>query len=260
MKQPVKFDRPPVVEVVCGVMFKSIDAMLVPHFGLFWSRLRDSFPQVAERPPIEKIAEGQPALQVEVLSSPPLPRLWFVAADGKTLVQVQRNAFLFNWKRSGPDDIYPAYETIIGGFEKHLGFFCDFVKSEGLGEIEPDFYELTYVNHIPLKSASHGTFEGIFSDHVRDVTRERFLPPPDSYDWRSLFSLPQNAGRLDIVMQTARASSGEGIVRMNLTARGSLGHGVGNARAWFDLAHDWITHGFADATTPEWHEVWGRTQ
>ena len=29
--------------------------------------------------------------------------------------------------------------------------------------------------------------------------------------------------------------------------------------SWFDLAHEWITQGFADVTSPTMHTDWGRT-
>ena len=31
------FARPPLIEVVCGVLFRQIDAFLLPHFGLLWA-------------------------------------------------------------------------------------------------------------------------------------------------------------------------------------------------------------------------------
>jgi hypothetical protein len=40
-----KFEEPPVIEVGCGVMFKSIDALLAPHLGLLWAQMLAPRPQ-----------------------------------------------------------------------------------------------------------------------------------------------------------------------------------------------------------------------
>ena len=43
---------PPVIEVVCGINFKSIEQFKAPHFGLFWQKVRDEFPTLKHATPL----------------------------------------------------------------------------------------------------------------------------------------------------------------------------------------------------------------
>jgi hypothetical protein len=63
---------------------------------------------MSQQPPIGSIIDGPG----EVF---PLPRFWFVAKDEATLLQVQKNAFLFNWRKNDMEGckshIHSAMET-----------------------------------------------------------------------------------------------------------------------------------------------------
>ena len=56
--------------------------------------------------------------------------------------------FYFNWRRMQEDEAYPRYETIIEDFKKTLSVFEKFLEEEGLGSVNPERCELTYINHI----------------------------------------------------------------------------------------------------------------
>lgn len=45
-RPPVKFDRPPVVEVVCGILFSTERLFRTAHVGLFWDKVRSEFPRI----------------------------------------------------------------------------------------------------------------------------------------------------------------------------------------------------------------------
>lgn len=76
-----------------------------------------------------------------------MPRYWFTADDGASLIQLQQNAFMFNWRRH--DDGYPRYRSIKPNFDKYYARFVDFVRTD-VQSAEPaiDLCELTYVNTI----------------------------------------------------------------------------------------------------------------
>ena len=38
------YDRPPVIEVACSVMFPSLEGLLSPHIGLLWQRFQPEYP------------------------------------------------------------------------------------------------------------------------------------------------------------------------------------------------------------------------
>jgi hypothetical protein len=49
----------------------------------------------------------------------PLPRSWFRSADGHGLIQLQRDRFVYNWKRETPEDgPYPSYDVVVVEFER----------------------------------------------------------------------------------------------------------------------------------------------
>lgn len=54
-------------------------------------------------------------------------------------------------------------------------------------------------------------------------------------------------------------STGEKIARLDLIARGIPDDPETQRREWFDLGHEWITHGFTDITSDNLHKIWGRT-
>ena len=263
MPDRVRFERPPVVEVVCGVLFGTLTALRTAHVGIFWDRIREEFPLVEEAPPLPPIIERYdpaPSLEIEVELTPPLARTWFCRPDRRGLVQLQRDRFVYNWKRSSPDDgQYPSYDQVILDFERLWSEFEAFVKEQQVGPIVVRQLELAYVNIIPEASIPAG--DPVFVDHVPDRSRARFLQAVDGFAWRTSYGLPEGAGRLHVSINSARqADSGEPIRRLDIVARG-IGREVGSdpMRSWFDLAHDWIVNGFADVTTANMQaEVWRR--
>lgn len=95
------FTKPPVVEVVCGVLFDPPVEFMLPHIGRFSERLGREFPNISEvnsLPPVIETFKDRP--QNLVFARPPLPRVWFENAAGDQLVQLQRDRLLVNWKKT----------------------------------------------------------------------------------------------------------------------------------------------------------------
>lgn len=262
-RKPVKFDRPPIVEVACGLSFELPKPLLTAHVGLYWSRVRDKFPNTTDNPPIAQAIEGpltvSPSFELQVLELAPLRRTFFVTKDGRKLIQLQDDRFLFNWKRIDDGDHYPSYDLIIDDFHAAFADFIVFVGELGLGQPRVTQLELTYVNAIDTSERSASPSR-LLIDHLRSDTT-RFLPEPELVNWQTAYQLPDGAGRLHTTAQTARrTSTGQPMVRLDLTARGSPKRQDIQARKeWFDLAHHWITQGFADITSPSMQQQWGRT-
>lgn len=194
---------------------------------------------------------------------PPLRRTWFISGDGRNLIQVQEDRFIFNWKKASEDDKYPSYDEVIEKFNTHLSWFAEFLNSEDVGPLSYRQFELIYVNQIPLgKQDEIEVAEGrVLVDYIRDTTRARFLAEPVAVNWASIYALPNQEGRLYVAAQSARAPDGRRILRLDITARGMPGSADDKSRrAWFDQAHTWITHGFADLTVKELQDrIWKRT-
>ncbi len=76
-----------------------------------------------------------------------MPRYWLESGDGTTLIQIQRNAFLINWRRRNTN--YPHFEAVKEFFDNTLHNFIAFLDEE-LHEPTPrmQLAELTYINAI----------------------------------------------------------------------------------------------------------------
>jgi uncharacterized protein (TIGR04255 family) len=85
--------------------------------------------------------------QVFSLDFYPMPRFWLESVDGSTLIQIQKNAFLFNWRKRDAD--YPHFDTVKAAFDKNKKGFFKFLADE-LSEAapKPQLAELTYINII----------------------------------------------------------------------------------------------------------------
>jgi uncharacterized protein (TIGR04255 family) len=265
----INYGNPPVVEVVCGILFKPIQQMLAPHLGLLWEKFRSEYPNCREVPPIAPIIEefeergGEQELHIELTEKPPLPRIWFIHKNENGIIQVQRDRFLHNWRKVRPDDEYPRYYTVIEMFRNHLSSFESFLKENGLGQITPLQYEMTYINHIPQGEGWETIKEigSVFPDFAFRSDQRRFLPHPEAINWRTSFVLPDRSGRLHVtVRKTRERGSSRSILLLELTVRG-----IGDDKSlngtwnWFNLAHEWIVYGFADLTGEEvQRKVWKR--
>lgn len=260
------FKKPPVVEVVCGILVRPIEALKAPHLGDFWTRVRSDFPQCDERAllsPVVEVFGGPPAATIQITDVPPLPRVWFIGQRGDRLIQVQRDRFLFNWRRLEADDAYPHFGSVYGDFAKYLGVFRDFVAAIGGGALDAQQYELTYVNHVDgaLIENAVSNLGRVFRDFAWAADSNRWLPMPADSTWRTTFVLPNQAGRLhSTVRLLVDDETHRRFIRFELTARGiGADRTVEGMRGWFDLAHEWVVRGFADLTTPDLQrEVWER--
>lgn len=262
------YGKPPVIEVVCGISFKSLERLLAPYFGLLWEKFKPDYSNCQEVAPLFLQVEGfGPAAQPEaqLLEVPPLPRIWFIDEKGNKLIQIQRDRFLHNWKKVEPTDEYPRYPTVSKTFRERLAEFQAFLTENGLGVIEPVQYELTYINHIP-KGDGWETLRDIgsvFPDFSLDIRRERFIPEPEAINLKTTFQLPAQSGRLHVSIRSAnRLSDGRPLLLLELTVRG-----IGKDRSfdamwpWFDTARKWIVQSFADLTSDRLQrDFWRRKQ
>jgi uncharacterized protein (TIGR04255 family) len=245
------FDNPPVIEVVCGVHFKSINTLLAPHFGLLWEKYKDEYPVCQEvaplAPAIERFDKDR-GIGFDFQETPPLPRIWFKHQLESGIIQVQRDRFLHNWRKIRPDDEYPRYPVVIELFRNRLSRFQEFLQENDFGEIKPLQYEMTYVNHICEGEGWNGLSEigNILRDFAFVKDNNRFLPEPEKIHWRTSFLLPDRTGRMHVTVRNViRKDNDKPIIVLDLTVRG-----IGEIKmdAWFDLARKWIVCGFADLT------------
>jgi len=263
-RAPPEYETPPVIEVVCGIQFVSIEALTVAHFGRWWSRISDDFPKCQEVPPLVPVIErfdAEGTSPPELVEVPPLPRLWLISKKGDQLIQLQKDRFLFNWRKTSEEHIYPRYSFVRSSFDRYRNEFASFVVETTEQNLRPIQYELTYINHIPEGLSSWrkpAEIGGILPDVSWQAEPGRFLPDPESVDFRVSFILPDRLGRLHVRARNARRKSDNlGVILLEITARG-FGDEID---AWFNVAHDWIVRGFTDLTaTKIQKELWRRVR
>jgi uncharacterized protein (TIGR04255 family) len=259
------FSNPPVVETVLSVQFDRLTAMRAAHAGLYWGEVKARFPRVEERAElpamIERKAESpQPPVQFrfEALESPPTPRFWFIDTEGTELIQLQRDRFLKNWRKTGDGDAYPRYEFVHEGFQRDFSKFQDFASRNKLGAIRINQCEVTYINHIVAGKGweVHSDVDKVFTLWKQPTTR--FPGAAQDLVFQARFPIVSTegefVGRLHATMRCgANPADGTPMFLLELTARGQLRDGT----EFFDLGREWIVRSFKELTTPEMHEIWG---
>ena len=255
------YRNPPVIEVVCGVQFSGAHDWQTTHFGGFWQFVRTDYPLFEDHPPLEKLRLGTAALEPEILTMPPLRRVFFIQPPGNFLIQLQPNRILHNWRKIEESDQYPRFETAYPKFVSSWQTLKEFTASARLSEPEPDIFELTYINHI----SSGGTkFPRDVWDYLAfyEQTPEAVLAKESSamvmhFGW----PLPDDAGVLTFDLKHGvRASDENEVLLIELNARGSAKGGSRTMHDWFDLTHRAIVNTFDSLTTESAHKLWGKIQ
>lgn len=264
------FKNPPVIEVVWSVQFAELSWLGSPDTGVFWSSIKNRYPRCEEAPPIGHITEGE-----HVFSSPPegprmiigpapLNRQWFVSESDTELIQLQRDRLCYNWRQRGAADVYPRYPHMKAKFEESWEAFLAFVKDTGHESPTVDQCEMTYINYLPcdLALSSPGDVAKIVPFFAWPKGT-KFLPVPRSLGCKLVFDLNGPQGRLHASLKHGRRmdESESELFILDLTARGlPSATDASGLRQWFGEAREWIVRGFADLTSAEMHELWGREQ
>ena len=120
----VKFKTPPINELIISTFFNPPLANLrSEHIGLLWAAYKKEYPTINQQVPVAGMLD---TIGPEVF---PMPRYWFISEDEVNLIQVQKNAFIFNWRRRGED--YPHFfENLKPAFDKYFSVFEEFARVE----------------------------------------------------------------------------------------------------------------------------------
>jgi uncharacterized protein (TIGR04255 family) len=261
-----KFNHPPVYETVLGVQFNSLKDFSIPHYGLYWGKIRGEYPKYEVHPPLSPAIEqfGYDSREkanagIEIVQSPDV-RTWFLNQAGTILLQVQKDRFIQNWRKMQDTDLYPHYDQLKPKFFQEWQRFCSFLVEAGIEKPEVNQCEVTYVNHIDVEPHDHGKLKKVISCWSGTYSGT-FLSDPESVNFSCRYLLPETKGRLHITLQPAiRRRDAKEILRLALTVRGKPDSAdLDGIAKWLDLGHEWAVRGFADVTTGEMHKTWGRT-
>jgi uncharacterized protein (TIGR04255 family) len=266
-----KFDAPPVVETAMGVQFARLSGFSTALVGWFWKaylppisptakwekfadvpRLQDRFEQFGEQE-----RWGQLGVRMSQVLEP--QRVQIIQLGEERMVQVQDSRFILNWRKQAA--AYPSFTTLTKEFGLTYPAFERFSLEADLGIIEPNQWEMTYVNHIPKDGlwASEHQWGNVIPDlRLPSALVSEPTAGPISLDWRYDFS--EERGRLYASIQNAKTStSSDNFMQLTLTARGQIDREKGwSMEQGFDLGHEAIVRTFTAMTSPAAHKIWKR--
>lgn len=265
----IHFQRPPVIETLLGVQFGPLPKFRNAHLGAFWKRLGPEWTTPTDAPPLaqqfERFEETQgwinPGILLQVASELP-NRMQLRNQDANRMVQVQNGHLHYNWLgRHGVE--YPRFKNVRPEFNRILEEFRRFVTDEGLGEIKPNQWEVTYVNRIP-----RGTVWNDPSDWSKLFRSLLLLPTNlssaslESFGAEWHYEIPPQLGRLHVQIQHGRLPPPEvqEVLTLTLTARGPVemrGNRGLDLEGGLNRGHDVIVQAFKELTSDVAHEYWG---
>jgi uncharacterized protein (TIGR04255 family) len=251
------YDNPPAQETWMAFAFAPLP-WSVPHFGAFWSELREEYPTFEVHPPIGEFNFEFKVMAADAIVDVPV-RCWFKNDQSNRLIQVQRNRFFHNWRRPNPAAPYLHYSELRPVFEREWGRFCDFAKRYEIGVPNVLSCEVAYVNHL-----DRGVGWDSFSDlstifpSTGDFGGKAFLSKPETISANISYVMPLNEGRLHVVIQPAiRQKDGKEIIQLAITGRcRPASSDASELMRCLDSCREWVVRGFDDFTSPEMHKIW----
>ncbi len=265
------YRTPPLVEVVLGVQFEPLPGLGVARLGQYWTTLGSAYPHTRHVAPLTPVFErfgadafgqGPPGIQIDLGS--PLPRLWCIAADESQLVQVQADRFLFNWRRSRDEQLYPRYPILRDRFAEEYEKFAAFVEREALGSVQANQCEVAYINHLVDGDGWSG-----FSDLqgklklLRSAASSSVLGRPEQVRAEFAFLFPDEhepRGRLRVRFeQGRRLEDGRNMMALDLSARGApTSPGIVQVLDFLDMGRSMIVRSFDDLVEEGLQRAWGK--
>ena len=258
LQRKLDFARPPVEEVVLSVLFNPLDRLLAPHLGEIWQEFkRDGFAHIVEQPPVVPAVEMPVSVQEAQLRIgyvPPLARIWFVHETDSEIIQVQRDRFTFNWRKTEPHPVYPGFTAICGKFEDFYSRFGQIVKNMQIGEVTPLQYELTHINQL-----RHGEGWNTLDDIGKIYTlfssssqTNSFWFGMEAVNFHASFPVADLHGRLHVSMgNRIKMPEQTQTLQTDFTVRGFPENAEDTMITWFKSARDKIRERFTGMFTED---------
>lgn len=261
------YDNPPVIETILGVQFERLPGFKNGHLGAFWKTLgSEEWPTVSDAPPLapqfERFTESAKWAKLGLmLSEDPSTRLQIKNKNGDRMIQVQNGRLHFNWLQQ-PGRAYPRYETVRDGFLEAWRKFTAFLGEEKLGDLRPNQWEVTYLNHIPKGTVWRTPEDWGFFRPLNGASTVAGIAQGESFGGIWHFVIPEQRGRLHVEWQhgVQPGPGKEEMVVLTLTARGPLEVGSAEIRtilAGLNLGREAIVRSFAKLMTNEANKYWG---
>ena len=183
-------------------------------------------------------------------------------SDESRMLQIQNGRLIYNWIGQDGEE-YPRYsDNIRPEFDEYFGRFESFVGGLGIDTVEPNQWEVTYVNQLPKGTVWERPadwaklFKGIPGPFMDTASASL-----ESFQGRWRYEIPPKLGRLHVEVQHGRMGSSEGCeaLVLKLTARGAITKEL-DLGAGLDRGRDVIVTSFRDMMSAEARERWGEIE
>ncbi len=257
-----EFERPPLIEVVCGLQFDPLAALRTVHAGDFWQAIRDRYPSFQDHPPlVSTFDDSYRGTRLEedlTIDMPSLRRVFFIDETENFLLQLGVSRFLANWRKIRNSDAYPRFDAAYARLAEGWGKFREYAARNELGTIRLNQYELTYINRIP--DETEGQARELFTFfRWPELHGELFESSPHGIQLRFQVRFKKARGSLTVSLQRGTTvTDGRYFFILELTARGPAAEDGADRDEWFAFAHEAIVQTFSSLTTEKAHKSWGR--
>jgi uncharacterized protein (TIGR04255 family) len=251
----VTFNDPPLEEVIVGAYFaERINALRSEHVGLFWSKIRKQLPVIEQQTELPSPVGAMDSFGLPGFGELyPMPRFWLTSEDQSFLIQIQKNAFLFNWRNRNKE--YPRFNEVKAKFDHYYAVFSDFVSGELHTELPPiQATELTYSNLVgdsPRWSRAQDTSSVIPGFSIPNVGEG--AQGTIDFNQVTAYSLQPNLV-LNVAIRTARKATDASVpvLIIDLRAIGALGAASKmETDSWYEQAHETIIRAFTAMTAED---------
>jgi uncharacterized protein (TIGR04255 family) len=257
-------ERLPLTETILGVQFDPIPNLTSAHLGAYWQSLGDAWRDVREAPflmpQFERFDAGAWNLSALQLTFPgnAMVRLQIRNGNSSRMIQVQNNRFLYNWLRR-PGEVYPRYDTVRPEFDREFAAFRRFLEVHGFGRLQPNQWEVTYINQI-LK----GTLWTRPEEWGRAFRRPEIATAMlgghggETFSWGWHGEISPRRGRVHVEVQQGIWDTPERpeTITLNITCRGAVSAEL-DFGAGLDLGHVALNATFQDVVSDYALAYWG---
>ena len=266
-EKKLDFARPPVEEVMLGILFEPLDQFFAPYLGDIWQVFKEfgfihTTAQGAVPPVIEQFSNQIPQPQVRISNVPDFDRILFIHESGDRILQVQRDRFMFNWRRIEEGQKYPGFSTIFTMFEDFYTRFKVKLKHQEIGDIIPLQYELGYINQLVHGDGwdTLGDIGKIYQMFVDSQQSYSFWSGAESVIFQTSFPIADLQGRLHLAISNrVKMPEQQQTLQTDFTVRGFPKNGEYEMVTWFKSARDEIHEKFTSMFTEDIQtRVWGR--
>lgn len=267
LKKKLDFAKPPVEEVILGVLFKPLDRFFAPHLGEIWQEFKElgfvhTTAQGAIPPTIESFSDQIPEPHVQISNVPDFGRLLFIHENEDRILQIQRDRFTFNWRKIEGGQKYPGFSAIFTMFEDFCTRFRDNLQHQGIGDIIPLQYELGYINQLLRGDGWNtlGDIGKIYQMFADSQQSDSFWSGAESVILQTSFPITDLQGRLHLAISNrVKIPEQQQTLQTDFTLRGFSQNEENAMGIWFKSARDQILEKFTTMFTDDIQtRVWER--